>query len=87
MEESGYKWYLMEWPSNSPDLNPIENLWAYLKAQLSAYPQEPSTTEELLLRLQAEWAKLGPKALEKYVNDLPARIAAVIENKGGSTMW
>lgn len=87
INESGHKWCLMEWPSNSPDLNPIENLWAYLKAQLMVYPQEPKTTEELMERLRVEWGKLGPKALEKYVNDLPKRIAAVIANKGGSIKW
>ena len=87
INESGHKWSLMEWPSNSPDLNPIENLWAYLKAQLRSYPQEPKTTQELLARLRQEWGKLGPEVLEKYVNDLPERIAAVIENKGGSISW
>jgi transposase len=87
INESEHKWSLMEWPSNSPDLNPIENLWAYLKAQLRSYPQEPRTTQELMERLRVEWGKLGPKALENYVNDMPERIAAVIENKGGSTEW
>jgi hypothetical protein len=34
-----HRFNLMEWPAHSPDLNPIENLWAHLKTQLNQrYP-------------------------------------------------
>lgn len=85
--ESGCSWSLMEWPSNTPDLNPIENIWAFLKAQLRKYPRPPASKGELFQRLQTEWDKLGPNALRNYVADMPDRIAAVIANRGGSTKW
>jgi hypothetical protein len=85
--ESQYKWTVMEWPSNSPDLNPIENIWAYLKQQLRGYDVVPRTTSELVDRVRAEWEKLEPEFLERYADSLPARIAAVIANRGGSTGW
>ena len=77
----------MEWPSNSPDLSPIENIWAYLKTPLLRYEHHPKTTAELLERVRVEWAKLQPDFLENYVKSLPKRVAAVITSKGGSIAW
>ena len=73
----------MQWPAQSPDLNPLENLWHYLKDQLRKYPQLPTSKPELFARLQTEWEKLGPDALQPYVNIMPQRCAAVIQAKGG----
>lgn len=33
---------LVEWPANSPNLGPIENLWAELKRRLGEYPEPPA---------------------------------------------
>lgn len=81
--ESGSSWTVMEWPAQSPDLSPLENLWHYLKDQLRKYPQLPTSKQELFERLQTEWEKLGPDALQPYVSSMAQRCAAVIEAKGG----
>jgi len=78
---------VIQWPSVSPDLNPIENIWAYLKEQLRHYEVQPSSTRELLARVRAEWEQLDPELLGRYAESLPSRIAAVIESKGGSIAW
>jgi hypothetical protein len=47
---------VMDWPGNLPDLNPIENLWAIMKARLKRVPK--ITSLPLLDKaIKMMWAK------------------------------
>ena len=52
-------WAKADWPGNSPDLNPIENLWAILGENLSKLP-EVCTLNALVDNLKKEWARVEP---------------------------
>jgi transposase len=72
---------VLEWPSNSPDLNPIENLWSILGREVAK--KRASTEEELKQHLQDAWNALDRGVLDNLVASIPARLAEVIKNKGG----
>ena len=78
---------VLKWPSQSPDLNPIEHLWHRLKRQLAAYKTEPASIDELWERVQAEWEKIPVQACIDLIESMPRRIAAVLKAKGGYTKY
>ncbi|KFM74153.1 Transposable element Tcb2 transposase, partial [Stegodyphus mimosarum] len=63
----------MSWPANSPDLNPIENVWDRLGRQIAALSHSPSSVTELKRTLQEAWNHCGENhdyTLLTSVNDL-----------------
>ena len=70
------------WPGNSPDLNPIENLWAILQEKVNELP--PATSVEQLTRqLKEAWAGISPTVLHNLTAGMPERMRECIANKGG----
>jgi transposase len=85
LEEEQIK--VLFWPANSPDLNPIEHMWAELKRALNGYNTKPTSMKELWERTHTEWYKISKETCQKYIKSMPARIQAVIKAKGGHTTY
>jgi hypothetical protein len=87
------KWFddheieVLEWPAQSPDLNPIEHLWETLKRRLSNYEVEPAGIHELWDRVQTEWEKIPVQVCIDLIESMPRRVAAVLKAKGGYTKY
>lgn len=72
-------------PPQSPDLNPIENLWDELDRKIHVHPIR--SKDELKLRLQEEWARITSEYLKKIIYNMPKRLRDVIKQNGYATKY
>jgi transposase len=63
---------LSPWPAKSPDLNPIENLWALLAERVSRHG--PIDKAELTKFVEAEWKKLSQATVDNFVRSFRGRL-------------
>lgn len=85
LDSKGIK--LLDWPAQSPDLNPIENLWSHLKKQLQKFPEPSTGILQLWERIQVAWEAISKDFCVKLIESMPARINAVLSAKGGYTKY
>ena len=80
-------WEILEWPGNSPDLNPIENAWAWMKMKLEN--ELITNVTDLATKIKEFWCTRMQDDfyLTKLVTSMPQRIAKVIEAKGAMTEY
>ncbi|ROL47399.1 Rhotekin [Anabarilius grahami] len=76
---------VLEWPSQSPDLNSIEHLWRDLK--MAVHQRLPSNLTELERICKEEWQGIPKSRCEKLVASFPKRLMAVLDQKGASTKY
>ncbi len=76
---------VIQWPSMSPDLNPIEHLWGILKRQVENH--SPSSIQSLKEVILEEWKKIDLAKCRQLVHSMPRRLGAVIKNHGGHTKY
>lgn len=74
---------LLDWPGNSPDLNPIEHVWAYVEGQLP--PTLPKNAEEYLDRVRTVWESIPVERIRELISSMPRRLERVIKARGGPT--
>ena len=70
---------VLEWPSQSPDLNPIENLWRELK--ICVAQRQPQSIIALEAICMEEWAKIPTTVCENLVKSYRKRLISVIAKK------
>ena len=78
---------VLEWPGNSPDLNPIENLWAIIKKRLQKY--DCTTKSKLIEGIIQIWYhdEELQNLCSKLVDSMSTRVAMLINAKGGHIIY
>lgn len=74
---------VLDWPPYSPDLNPIENLWAYLSKRVSVLA--PFGTDALEVAIVMEWNRIPQSYINTLVTSFERRVKECIR-VGGATI-
>lgn len=75
----------MIWPPQSPDLNPIEQIWDFVKSRLEE--SDKVTKNTIWNELEKAWNLVTPELIKRYVNTMKDRCKAVIYAQGGHTRY
>lgn len=74
----------MDWPPNSCDLNPIENLWSILKRDIYANGRQFNSKDDLWEAVKVAASNVSTTTIAKLTSDVDNRLLKVIEKKGSS---
>lgn len=78
---------VLTWPSCSPDLNPIENLWGLIVRQVYKNFKQYNSINELWNAVQDAWYEIEPEYLQNLINSMKNRIFEVINVNGSQTHY
>ena len=73
------------WPAKSPDMNPIEYVWGWVKDRLSRLDHQPSNIEELKRDIELIWRSITHFEIMNLYEGMPARIQSLKDANGWNT--
>lgn len=73
----------LPWPAKSPDLSPIEQVWAYIKKRLAG--RKFTSKEELFKAISQEWNLIPDAKLHSYYQSFWAR-CRICKNSNGESL-
>jgi transposase len=74
---------VLDWPAQSPDINPIENLWGILDLRIRRNKKKPENPDELWELIKEEWNKIDQETIRKLYLSMTKRVHGVYNSKGG----
>ncbi|GFX58095.1 uncharacterized protein TNCV_4048531 [Trichonephila clavipes] len=77
----------LDWPSQSPNLNPMDYLWDQLERRLRSQPIRTSSLQALTSAMMDVWKAIPMVTYQKWVESLSKCVQAAIHAKGGPTSY
>ena len=78
---------VLQWPTRSPDMNPIENMWGELTRLVYANGKQYQNVLELQNKINSALRKIDINYINKLYKSLPRRMEAVIQAEGAITSY
>lgn len=79
--DAHFAWH-PNWPPYSPDLNPMENMWAIIARQVYPEGKQYEGVDALKQAITAAWAEVTEAIRHNLIDSMPDRMVAVIARDG-----
>ncbi|KAK2964297.1 putative Transposable element Tc3 transposase [Blattamonas nauphoetae] len=74
-------------PPLSPDMNPIENIWAWMSDRIYQGGKQYKTKEELKSQIEHTWNELDQDTINKFCRSFGSRVGELIRKDGQLTKY
>lgn len=78
---------ILDWPAQSPDMNPIEHLWHEVKKRIKQSPEKISGKDDLWDLITNVWNGIEPEICQTLYRSMTKRINDLYDANGGYTRW
>ena len=78
---------ILPWPSKSPDINPIENVWGLMVKKMRRENFVPQNRQDLVNVIRDGWHNLTEEYCRSLIASMPRRLHLVIEKNGAMTKY
>ena len=78
---------VLEWPSNSPHMNPIEHVWNDVNMRVRKNHPQAKNILELRSQVEEKWYKTSPEYIKGLFESMPRRIKALLDARGRNTKY
>ena len=78
---------VLQWPSQSPGLNPTEHLWNVLEWEIRSMNVQLTNLQKLLDAIMSTWTRISKECFQHLVESMTRQIESVLSAKAAPTQY